>query len=252
LNTAGVAAETLLNIAGIRQGVSLDVRKALPLASGLGGSAASAVASVVAVNELLHVNASPEMLIRCALAGERVASGAAHPDNVAPALVGGFVLARSADPPDVIRLPIPAGLACAVVRPHIEIHTGEARALLGDSIRLSDAVKQWANVAGLIAGLYRSDHELIARSLEDYVAEPIRSLKVPGFSAMKRAALEAGALGCSLSGSGPAVFALCRTEADAARAGAAMIAALRGSIGADLYVSPISPHGARVIAESDV
>ena len=150
------------------------------------------------------------------MAGEQAGCGAVHPDNVAPALYGGFVLARSAEPPDIVRLPVPAGLACAVLHPALEVHTGTARALLGDTVALAAAVRQWANVGALVSALHSGDLALLSRALEDHVAEPKRAGLVPGFYAIKHAAVAAGALGCSLSGSGPSMFALARTldEAD--------------------------------------
>jgi homoserine kinase len=249
-NTAGAAANALLAALGTRQGVSLALHKGLPLASGVGSSGASAVAAVVAVNELLGRPADLDLLLRCAMAGEQVGCGAVHPDNVAPALYGGFVLARSADPPDIVRLPVPAGLACAVLHPAMEVHTGTARALLGDTVPLKAAVRQWANLGALVAALYTGDLALLARSLEDHVAEPKRAGLVPGFHAIKAAALAAGGLGCSLSGSGPSMFALARSLDEASAAGRAMAAAWAAAssgVPADLWVSPLGTSGARVI-----
>ncbi|MGE0044068.1 MAG: homoserine kinase, partial [Vicinamibacterales bacterium] len=202
-NTAGAAVGALLAALETTRGVALTVHKGLPLASGVGSSGASAVAAVVAANELLGRPAGLDVLLRCAMAGERAGCGAAHPDNVAPALHGGFVLARAADPPDIVRLPVPGGLACAVLHPHIEVRTAEARALLGDTVALADAVGQWGNLGALVAGLFQGDLDLVGRSLEDRVAEPKRAGLVPGFRDVQRAAVAAGALGCSLSGSGP-------------------------------------------------
>jgi homoserine kinase len=249
-NTAAMAAQALLDRLGTSQGVALHVYKGLPLASGVGSSGASAVAAVVAVNELLGRPAPIEMLLAAAIEGERAGCGAPHPDNVAPALYGGFVLARATDPPDIVRLPVPDGLACAVLHPHMEVETGTARALLGDTIPLASAVRQWANLGALVAALFTSDLGLLARSLEDTVAEPKRAGLVPGFAAVKAAALEAGALGCSLSGSGPSIFALAADAAGAARAGAAMreaFARAGGGVGADLWVSPVGTSGARLV-----
>jgi homoserine kinase len=249
-NTASAAANALLAALGTRQGVALALHKGLPLASGVGSSGASAVAAVVAVNELLGRPASLDLLLRCAMAGEQAGCGAVHPDNVAPALYGGFVLARSADPPDIVRLPVPAGLACAVLHPSMEVHTGAARALLGDSVPLTAAVRQWANLGALVSALYTGDLALLARSLEDHVAEPKRAGLVPGFHAIKAAALSAGALGCSLSGSGPSMFALARSLDEATAAGQAMAlawASASAGVPADLWVSPVGTSGARVI-----
>ena len=204
------------------RGVSLTIHKGLPLASGIGSSGASAVAAVVAANELLGRPAPMPVLLECAMAGEQAGCGAVHPDNVTPSLYGGFILARSAQPPDIVRLPVPEGLACAVLHPKIEVETGAARRLIGDQVALKDAVRQWANVGGLVAALYTSDLALLSRSLVDSIAEPRRASLVPGFFDVKAAAMAAGALGGSLSGSGPSVFALAASIEIARAAGDAM------------------------------
>src|SRR5260221_3055373 len=246
--TAGVAAQTLLARLGERRGVTLTIRKGLPLSSGLGGSAASAVAAVVAVDALLGARSSLETLMSCAFEGERIGAGSAHGDNIGPAVYGGFVLVRVADPPDVIRLPVPPGLTAVVVHPDLEIETAKARALLGTTVPLSDAIRQWANLGTLVAALHRGDFAQLARSLQDTIAEPRRAPLVPGLRAIKRAAADAGALGCSLSGSGPSLFALCQGERIAREVAAAMSHAVKQHIGGEpqTYVSPISPHGARI------
>ena len=251
-NTAGVAAQALLTAAGERRGVALTIRKGLPLASGLGGSAASAAAAVVAVDALFELHASMETLVACALEGEALGAGSAHADNIAPALCGGFVLVRVPNPPDIIRLPVPAGLTAVVVHPDLEIETSGARALLGDTVPLAAAIRQWANLGALVDGLHRGDFAQIGRALEDTIAEPRRAPLVPGLAAIKRAASDAGALGCSLSGSGPSLFALCRGTADADRVALAMTAAVRAEIGGNpqTYVSSIAPQGARVVCAS--
>jgi len=199
---------------------------------------------------VLGSRVSIETLITCALEGERLGAGSAHADNIAPALYGGLVLVRCPSPPDVVRLPVPAGLTAVVVHPHLEIETARARALIGDTVRLADAVRQWANLGALVDGLHRSDFGLISRSLEDSIAEPRRASLVPGLAVIKRAALDAGALGCSLSGSGPAIFALCANPEAARRAADAMTVAVRAEIGGDVqtYVSPIASQGARVLS----
>ena len=249
-NTAGIAVLALLTTLGERRGVALTISKGLPLSSGLGGSAASAAAAVVAVDAILGSRVSIETLITCALEGERLGAGSAHADNIAPALYGGLVLVRCPSPPDVVRLPVPAGLTAVVVHPHLEIETARARALIGDTVRLADAVRQWANLGALVDGLHRGDFSLISRSLEDFIAEPRRASLVPGLAAIKRAALDAGALGCSLSGSGPAIFALCANPEAARRVADAMTVAVRAEIGGDVqtYVSPIASQGARVLS----
>ena len=249
-NTAGVAARALLTRLGQAQGVSLRISKGLPMSSGLGGSAASAAAAVVAVSALFEVDAPADLLMACALEGERLGARSAHADNIAPSILGGFVLVRRADPPDVVRLPVPAGLTAVVVHPALEIETARARALLGDTVALGDAVKQWANLGALVHGLHTGDFELISRSLEDTIAEPRRAPLVPGLSLIKRAASEAGALGCSLSGSGPSLFALCSNPDVAPDVAAAITGAVRQHIGGDvhIYISAVAERGARIVS----
>src|SRR5215471_10415808 len=251
-NTASVAARSLLDRLGEKRGVALTIIKGLPLASGLGGSAASAAAAVVAVNALVGGNATVDQLVAAALDGERLGAGSAHPDNIAPAICGGFVLVRHPDPPDIVRLPVPQGLTAVVIHPDLEIETAKARALLGTTVPLADAIRQWANLGALVAALHRGDFSLLSRSLEDVIAEPRRAPLVPGLSAIKRAAADAGALGCSLSGSGPSLFALCQGDAIARRVAAAMTGAVNQAIGGrtETYVSAISPRGARVLQSS--
>jgi homoserine kinase len=249
-NTASVAAQALLTLLGDTRGVTLTVRKGLPLSSGLGGSAASAVAAVVAVDGLLGARTPLETLMACAFEGERIGAGSAHADNIAPAVYGGFVLVRTLSPPDVVRLPVPAGLTAVVVHPDLEIETARARALLGTHVPLADAIRQWANLGALVDALHRADFDLLSRALEDTIAEPRRAPLVPGFAAIKHAAVAAGALGCSLSGSGPSLFALCRDSKTAPAVAAAMTTAVVQHIGGvpQTYVSPIAPHGARVVS----
>jgi len=251
-NTAGVAATALLRTLGERRGVALRIRKGLPLSSGLGGSAASAVAAVVAVDALVGAQTSLDTLLACAFEGERDGAGAAHGDNIAPCLYGGFVLVRRPEPPDIVRLPVPAGLVAVVVHPELEIETARAREMLGTTVALGDAIRQWANLGALVDALHRSDFALLARSLEDTIAEPRRASLVPGFAAIKQAAVDAGALGCSLSGSGPSLFALCRGADVASRVATAMASSVRTHVGGDphVYVSPIAPRGARVVSSA--
>lgn len=251
-NTAGVAASALLTRIGERRGIELSIRKGLPLSSGLGGSAASAVAAVVAVDAVLDAQSPLDTLLACAFDGERIGAGSAHGDNIAPCLYGGFVLVRSTNPVDIVRLPVPEGLVAVVIHPDLEIETSRARALLGDSVKLSDAIQQWANLGAFVDALHRSDYALLARSLEDRIAEPRRAPLVPGLAVIKQAAADAGALGCSLSGSGPSLFALCRGVETANRVAAAMASVVVKFIGTapDIYVSPIAPQGARVMAQT--
>jgi homoserine kinase len=249
-NTAGAAVMALLDRLETTRGVALTVHKGLPLASGVGSSAASAVAAVVATNELLGRPASLDLLLECAMAGEQAACGAAHPDNVAPALYGGFVLARASTPPDIVRLPVPSQLSCVVLHPCMEVETGAARALLGETVALQSAVKQWGNLGALVAGLFLGDLALVSRSLVDHIAEPTRAGLVPGFRAVQQAAMAHGALGCSLSGSGPSIFALCASSERARQVGESMRVAFdaeAGGMAADLWVSEVGRQGARII-----
>jgi homoserine kinase len=249
-NTASAAVIALLRRLETTRGIALTIHKGLPLASGIGSSGASAVAAVVAANELLGRPAGMTMLLECAMAGEQAGCGAIHPDNVSPSLFGGFTLARSAQPPDIVRLPVPEGLACAVLHPKMEIETGAARQLLGDQVSLKDATRQWANLGGLVAALYTSDLELLSRSLVDTIAEPKRASLVPGLARIKSAAAAAGALGCSLSGSGPSMFALAASLDLARAAGEAMQRAFdaESTVGSDLWVCAVGRQGARVVS----
>jgi homoserine kinase len=250
-NTAGAAAGAVLNLAGTPFGVTLEVRKGLPLAAGMGGSAASAVAAAVAVNGLLGSPLTQEALLKCAMEGEAVASGAAHADNAAPSLLGGLVLVPIWKPLRIIPLEVPEELFSVHVHPHMEVETAGAREVLGRTVALSDAVAQWGNTAALVAGLFRGDWDLIARAVEDRVAEPLRAPAVPGFRAVKEAARDAGALASSLSGSGPSLFALCRGRERAQAVGEAMVEAFRSAAGlqADLLVSPGRAPGARILPD---
>jgi homoserine kinase len=249
-NTASAAVMELIRRLETTRGIALTIHKGLPLASGIGSSGASAVAAVVAANELLGRPASLDVLLECAMAGEQAGCGSIHPDNVTPSLYGGFILARSAQPPDIVHLPVPDGLACAVLHPHVEIETGAARKLLGDQVSLKDATRQWANLGALVAALYTSDLALLSRSLVDTIAEPKRASLVPGLAEIKKAAAGAGALGCSLSGSGPSVFALAESIEVARVAGEAMKQAFEkaSDVGSDLWVCPVGRSGARVVS----
>jgi homoserine kinase len=249
-NTASVAIQMLSEALKARnhpEGLTtfdIYVDKQMPLGSGLGSSAASSVAAVVAANEALGQPYTRTELLPFVMQAEKVACGAAHADNVAPALLGGFILVRSYDPLEVVSLNVPSDLHCAVLHPHLELLTEDARKVLKKNIRLDDAIVQWSNLAGLITGLMKDDYDLISRSLNDIIFEPVRSLLIPGFDTVKHAALQSGALGCSISGSGPSIFALCRGEASATTVGQAMKQALTPwKIGSDLYISSINSNG---------
>ncbi len=248
-NTAAVAVTAYLSHIGSSQGINLKVHKKMPLGSGLGSSAASAVAAVVAVNELLGRPLERKDLLPFTMEGERVACGAAHADNVAPSLLGGFVLIRSYQPLDIVQIPVPENLWCTVVHPHIEVRTEDARAILRREVTLASVIPQWGNTAGLIAGLYMKDYDLIGRSLTDHVVEPVRSLLIPGFYDVKKAAMDTGALGASISGSGPSVFALSTGE-DTARAIAENMRSVwqdRYALASDMFVSRINTEGPRIM-----
>ncbi len=247
-NTASVSVSSFFKRIGNPFGVDIVIHKEMPLSSGLGSSAASSVAAVYAANVLAGNPLSVGELIDYTLEAERVACGSAHADNTAPSLLGGFVLIRSYSPLDVVELPVPDGLSCAVVHPHTEVSTGDARKILKKEISLSNAIKQWGNLAALVAALFKGDFELLGRSLEDSIAEPVRSLLIPGFGDVKKAAMSAGALGCSISGSGPSVFALSSTFERAKRVGKAMAEAFtRIGLECDVYISRVNKIGPRVI-----
>ncbi len=255
-NTATVAARTIVERAESRPslGLRLTLHKGLPLASGMGGSAASAVAAALAVSDLMQLPLDYQKILAAALEGERVVAGAGHADNAAACLFGGLVLVRSTDPIDVVRLPVPTGLSVAVLRPHLEMSTRESRGLLGNDVPLKDAVQQWANVGALVSGLHTGDLDLVSRSLVDAIAEPVRSRRVPGFYEVKRAAIAAGALGSSLSGSGPSTFALCRDLESARSASRKMGEAFSRAaphLAYDLYTSPVSLRGAHLVSERE-
>ena len=248
-NTASIAIQTFLKHLN-RADVGLDVvlQKQMPLGSGLGSSAASAVAGVFAANELLGRPLPIMKLLPFAMEGERIACGSAHADNVGPSLLGGFVVVRSYQPLDVIRINTPASLYCTLVHPDIEVNTKDARFILKNEVSLKNTITQMGNVAGLIAGLMTPDYDLISRSLVDVIIEPVRAILIPEFNEAKKAALDNGALGCSISGSGPSMFALSRDAETAQKVGKAMQQAfLFVGITSEAYVSQINQQGPKVI-----
>jgi len=246
-NTAGRALLAMLEARRPGFGFALEIDKGIPLGSGLGGSAASAVGAVVAANALLPQACSPLELLEFAMAGEAVASGARHVDNIAASLYGGLVLTVGIDHPRVKQIPVPAGIRAVIVRPHMFLATSQARAILRRSVEMSDFVWQTANLAGFISGCYTDDLDMIRASLEDVVIEPQRQALIPGFQDVRRGAMEAGALGCSISGAGPSMFAWA-PEAMAP----AVLAAMRGAFGrhalaTDAWVVEVRAAGARLI-----
>ncbi|MBM5811785.1 MAG: homoserine kinase [Gammaproteobacteria bacterium] len=246
-NTAGMAVQALLEANRPGFGIELEIDKGIPLGSGLGGSAASAVAGVVAANALLDTPRPQLELLRCAMRGEAVASGAVHVDNIAPSLYGGLVLTVGIDHPRVKQIPVPPAIRCVLVHPRMFLATREARGILNRSVDLADVVWQTANLAGFLAGCYTNDLAMIRDAFEDVMIEPQRARLIPGFAEVKRAALERGALGCSISGAGPSVFAWCE-EPQAEPIRNAMVAAFaREGLDSDHWVAAIAPEGARVV-----
>lgn len=251
-NTAGVAILRLMSQYGIDRAVDLELEKGLPLGSGMGSSAASSVAALVAFNKLAGLELTTRQLLPFALESERMACGSAHADNVAPCLLGGFVLIRSYEPLDVISIPFPSGLRIVLVHPDIELQTRDSRKVLRASLSLPDAVRQWGNTAGVVAGLMSGDMELLSRAMVDYVVEPVRSLLIPGYDRVRSAAMSAGAIGAGISGSGPSLFAICLPQEHdhelPIRIGQAMQQAFTSAgLTSHYYVSGLSSTGAAVI-----
>lgn len=248
-NAAALAVQGVLDRTGSEAGVAIEVRKGIPLASGLGGSAASAVAGAVAADALLGAGLDRTALLECAMIGERKGSGADHADNAAPSLDGGFVLVLPGRPPRMVALPTPSDLTVAIAHPAMEVETRRARTILGDTIPLRAGIEQWGNAAGMVAGLFTGDWSLIARCMRDAVAEPVRAGLVPGFDGVRDGALAAGAVGAGLSGSGPTVFAICRGRRVAEEVGRAMAGAFREEAGvaSDVVVSSVNRVGARIV-----
>jgi homoserine kinase len=249
-NAAGVAAGEVLRLAGGTGGLRLRLLKGMPLESGLGSSGASAAAGAVAANEALGRPLEADDVVRCAMAGERAACGSAHADNVAPAVLGGIVLIRSCDPLDLVRLPVPDGLYIAVVHPHCEVSTSEARArLAGRAFALQDIVANAGNLGALVAALHQGDLALLGRCIDDHLVEPVRAAMIPAYADVRAAARDGGALGCGISGSGPSMFALCDSDETAARAAVAMRRAFkaRAALGTDAWVAPVNRAGAHLL-----
>jgi len=247
-NTAGIAAIKLLEYLKIDEGFEIELIQKVKPGSGIGSSAASSVASVFGINCLLGSPLSKKQLIPFAMEGEKLASGVAHADNVAPAMLGGFVLIRSYNPLDIIEIPYPENLFCTVVHPLIEVKTEDARKILKQTVSLKKAITQWGNTAGLIAGLMKNDFELIGRSLEDAIIEPARAILIPNFYEIKQSALNAGALGCSISGSGPSIFALSNSYETAHAIQNAMTLVINKlGISLNAYISKINQQGVKTL-----
>lgn len=255
-NVAGRAAGDVLRRAsqpGRRtdvRGIRLWVHKQMPLASGLGSSGASSAAGAVAANEALGGPLAQHEVLLSAMEGERAASGTPHADNVAPSVLGGIVLIRSYQPFEVVSLPVPAALRVAVVHPHCNVATAEARTLVKDRTYPLDAVvPNLGNIAAFVAALYSGNLPLLGRSIEDRLVEPLRARLIPGFESVRHAAVRSGALGCSIAGSGPSMFAFASDDDSAREIARAMQAAFKSAAGldSDLFSGPISPSGAHVV-----
>ena len=247
-NTAGQALIAMAEELKLPFGMDVEIDKGIPLGSGLGGSAASAVAAVVAGNALLDTPLPKLRLLKFAMQGEQVASGSVHVDNIAPSLFGGLVLTVGIDHPRTKQIPVPKIVRCVLVHPHMFLSTREARRILSGTVPLSDVVWQCANLAGFISGCYTDDIAMLRDAFADVVIEPQRQALIPGFGDVQRAAMENGAIGCSISGAGPTIFAWCE-EASAPAIRDAMVGAFKAhGLDSDHWISQIGNDGARVIS----
>ncbi len=247
-NVAGVAALAMLEEIETEFGFEIEIYKHIKAGSGIGSSAASSAGAVFGINELLGRPFTRKELVKFAMQGEKLASGNAHADNVAPALLGGFTLVRSSNPLDIIKIDSPSELYATVVHPQIELKTSDARSVLKQTVSLKSAITQWGNVGGLVAGLYTQDYELIGRSLHDEIIEPIRSMLIPGFDLIKQTAYENGALGSGISGSGPSIFALSKGKENADKIAKAMSAVYEEmNLPYEIHVSKVNDEGMKII-----
>ena len=248
-NVAGVAAEALIEKHPTDLGFEIEIYKGIKAGSGIGSSAASAAGAVFGINTLLGEPFSRNQLIEFAMKGEELASGAAHADNVSPALLGGFTLVRCGQSPDIISLPSPEELYATIIHPKIELRTADARSVLKKTISLEKGIQQWGNLAALVSALYTNEYDLISRSLVDVIIEPERSILIPHFNEMKKAALSAGALGSGISGSGPSIFTLSKGQATAEKVQQALVDTFSPlGIEFDTFVSKINPKGVQIIS----
>jgi len=247
-NTVSVSVEHYLKyIDRADIGLDIELHKKMPIGSGLGSSSASTVAGLFAAKTLLGDDTDVLKLLPFAMKGEEMACGHGHADNVAPALFGGFVLIRSYEPLDVVRLPHPKDLYCAIVFPDVDVPTREARQIIRNKIQMKDAVTQWGNIAGLVSGLFMNDIDLIGRSMKDILVEPVRSMLIPDFYKMRDMAMEMGAVSFGISGSGPSVFAFTRDEATAKQITQKLQSHLTSiKINSNTYVSTINDEGPKV------
>lgn len=247
-NVAGVAGLALLNAIDVDFGFEIEIYKNIKPGSGIGSSAASSAGAVFGMNELLGKPFTLKELVPFAMEGERLASGTAHADNVAPALLGGFTLVKGYDPLEVIKIEAPSELYATVIHPQIEVKTSESRSVLKQQVSLKQMVKQMGNLGGLISGLYTEDYDLIGRSLHDEIIEPNRSILIPAFDKVKRFSLEAGALGSGISGSGPSIFALSKGEEIAKEVGKRMAEVYKNiNVDFDVHVSKVNSEGMKIL-----
>jgi homoserine kinase len=248
-NTVSASVQHYLNhLNRLDVGVEIELHKKMPIGSGLGSSSASTVAGLFAINQLMGNLLTVKELVPFAMKGEELACGYGHADNVAPALMGGFVLVRSYDPLDLIALPAPSNLFAAIVYPEVDVPTKDARQMIRSKVLLKDAVTQWGNVAGLVAGLYSNDLELIGRSMKDVLIEPVRSILIPDFYVLRAIAMQNGALGFGISGSGPSVFALAKDAETAKKITKAQQAHLNKlNINSKSYVSSVNAEGPKIM-----
>ena len=247
-NVAGVAVKAMLEKLQSNEGFDIEIYKKIKAGSGIGSSAASSAGAVFAVNKLLNSPFSSAELLPFAMEGERLASGNAHADNVAPALLGGFTLVKSYEPLEVLSLPSPEELNVVILHPQIEVKTKDSRAIIKRNISLDKAVSQWGNLGALVSALYANDYDLLGRSLKDDIVEPIRSILIPYFDEIKAISLESGALGFGISGSGPSVYAMCRGKQNAEKVKASIAEFMeKQSITYDLHLSKINPEGVKIL-----
>jgi homoserine kinase len=247
-NVAGVAGLALLDAVETDFGFDIEIYKKIKAGSGIGSSAASAAGAVYGINALLGSPFETKDLVQFAMQGEKLACGNAHADNVAPALLGGFTLVRSYSPLDIIKIESPSELYATVVHPQIELKTSDARSVLKQTVSLKSAIMQWGNVGGLIAGLYTQDYDLIGRSLHDEIVEPLRSVLIPGFDLIKKTAMENGALGSGISGSGPSIFALSKGKDTADKVAKAMSVVYdEMNLPYEIHVSKVNANGMRIL-----
>lgn len=246
-NVAGVVLLSMLEKINRPLGFSLKIEKRIKPGSGIGSSAASAAGAAVAANQLLGNIFSTDELVQFAMNGEKLASGVKHADNIAPCILGGISLIRCIHPLDIVSVPCP-DLFVTVVHPQIEVRTSDARQILRQQILLKEAIKQWGNIAGLITGLLKNDLDLISRSLEDVLIEPVRSILIPAFDEIKKSCKEVGALGGGIAGSGPSIFMLCKEE-KTARAVESVMQAVYNRMGIEYhtYVTTINRKGVEVV-----